>query len=166
MAEPVIFSVHCQLPEDIEPDNLNLDQNNWKWNKVLEFPADKLEELRLLKPYKWIRFAIGIVVGAHGELRREPDLSNSVPINYDDSRLPGVKTDLYYHTTDEEKGQMFPFDPELANAKVVTPSQTSTRRSHFRDDVARRDGQRCVVTRDFPYNQAAHLIPHSKGDTV
>lgn len=166
MAEPAVnISVYCQLPRNVVPNNLILDPTNWEWNEVLQFPVSKLEELRLLKPYKWIRYSTGIVVGAHGELRTRQNLSGSVPIDYD-SDLSRVSINLYYHTTDEEKCQMFPIDPNLANTRIVTSSRTSVRRDKFRDDVEQRDG-RCVVTGGPSYLcDAAHLLPHSKGDTV
>jgi hypothetical protein len=46
-----------------------------------------------------------------------------------------------------------------------TDSTTSCR--DFRDDVVRRDGPACVVTKMEEYIcDAVHLIPHSKGDEV
>jgi hypothetical protein len=39
------------------------------------------------------------------------------------------------------------------------------RRARFRTDVMERDGNACVVTR-VEGCDAAHLIPHSKGDEV
>ncbi|SRR5258708_7946533 len=161
-----VISVHAQFPKTVKPNTeLDLDPTNWEWKKFLAFPISKFENLRFsLKPYKWIRYATGIVIGARGELCTEPDLPNPIPIDYD-SGLSAVSIDVFYHTTDEEKSRMFPIDPKLAD-RTVTSSRTSTRRDDFREDVEGRDGS-CVVTGDpASVCQAAHLLPHSKGDTV
>lgn len=45
-----------------------------RWISILEFPIPDLTQLRLSKkPYKWIRFATGIVIGAKGDLRKTDD---------------------------------------------------------------------------------------------
>ena len=73
---------------------------------------------------------------------------------------------LYYHTTDQEKRHIFPIDPKLADMRTVTSSGTSSRRDGFRDEVENRD-EVCVVTGGPGFLcDAAHLLPHSKGDKV
>ncbi|KAI0246989.1 hypothetical protein BJV78DRAFT_1249580 [Lactifluus subvellereus] len=167
MADPSpiqVIRVHAQFPKVLIPHTeLDLSLDNWVWAHCLTFPIDKLNDLLFSsKPYKWIRYATGSVVGARGELSTECALP--IAIDYD-SPLSSVSIDLYYHTTNEEKLCIFPLDPSLANTRIVTSSQTSTRRDNFRADVEERDGRRCVVT-SAPHNQcdAAHLLPHSKGD--
>ncbi|KAI0256499.1 hypothetical protein BJV78DRAFT_1081731, partial [Lactifluus subvellereus] len=159
--------VHAQFPKILIPNTeLHLDPTNWVWAQCLAFPVHKLKHLQFSsKPYKWIRYATGIVVGARGELSAERDLPNPVAIDYD-SDLSVVSIDLYYRTTDEQKFRMFPLDPNLANTRTVTSSRTNTRRDDFRADVEERDGRSCVVT-GAPHIMcdAAHLLPHSKGDT-
>ncbi|KAI0289829.1 hypothetical protein BC826DRAFT_586927 [Russula brevipes] len=60
---------------------------------------------------------------------------------------------------------MFPIDIHLTNTRTITSSAVSTRRDHFRLDVEQRDGT-CVVTGGPPdVCEAAHILPHSKGDT-
>ncbi len=160
------ISVHAQFPINVVPNTeLDLDPTNWEWKQSLAFPVDRLNSLGFsLKLYKWIRYATGIVIGARGELCT-CNSSNPVPIDYD-SGLSAVSIDLYYHTTDQEKCHMFPIDPELADTRTVTSSQTSTRRDDFWEDVEVRDGS-CVVTGDYAIMcDAVHLFPHSKGDTV
>ncbi|KAH9986093.1 hypothetical protein BJV74DRAFT_845570 [Russula compacta] len=162
-----IISVHAQFPKHVMPNNeLNLEPTNWEWRASLAFPVSRLNDLRFSsKPYKWIRYATGIVVGARGELCTDRDLGNPAPIDYD-SPLSSVSIDLYYHTTDQEKRNMFPIDPRLADARTITSSRTSTCRDDFWEDVEDRDGT-CVVTGDPPIAcTAAHLLPHSRGDTV
>ena len=116
---------------------------------LTSFPVSRLNDLRFsLKPYKWIRYATGIVIAVHGELFTERELPNSVPIDYDSG--------LYYHTTDQEKRNIFPIDPKLANMRTVTSSGRSSRR----DEV-------CVVTGGPGFLcDAPHILPHSKGDKV
>jgi len=163
-----IISVHAQFPKNVTPNTEHdLDPTNWEWKKFLAFPVTRLNDLRLsLKPYKWIRYATGIVLGARGQLSREHDSLNPLPIDYD-TPLSTVSVDLYYHTTDQEKRRIFPIDPKLANTRTVTSSRTSTCRDDFCEDVEGRDGGRCVVTGDpASYCDVAHLLPHSKGDTV
>ena len=168
MAEPEAhISVHAQFPQILvleTEQGHDLDPANWEWEKCLIFPVSKLNNLRLSsKPYKWIRFATGIVMGAHGDLCTERDLP--VPIDYD-SGLSAVSIDLYYHTSDQEKRRMFPVDPKISDARTVTSSRTSTRRGDFRADVLHRDGD-CVATGVPPtYCDAVHLLPHSNGNMV
>ena len=168
MAElEAIISVHAQLPKNVVLDpKHDLSSAKWEWVNCLNFHVNKLNDLQLsLKPYKWIRFSTGIVLGARGHLCAEPDLPDPVPIDYD-SGLPAISVDLYYYTSVEEKRRMFPIDPKLTDTRTVTSSRTSARRADFRKDVEARD-ERCVVTGTIPkYCDAAHLLPHSKGDTV
>jgi hypothetical protein len=168
MAElAAIISVHAQFPKNVSPNTkLELDPTNWEWTQCLAFPIDKLNNLGFSsKPYKWIRYATGVVIGARGELCAERDLPDAVPIDYD-SGLSAVSTDLYYHTADEGKLHMFPIGLNLADIDSETSSRTSTHRDNFRGDVEDRD-ESCVLTGDPAYVcDAVHLIPHSQGDTV
>ena len=131
-----------------------------------QLPRQQLNDLRLSsKLYKWIHFSTGIVLGARGHLCTEPDLPDPIPIDYD-SGLPAISVDLYYYTSVEEKRRMFPIDCKLTDTRTVTSSRMSARRLNFRKDVEARD-KRCVVTGTIPrYSDAAHLLPHSQGDTV
>lgn len=170
MAELEAFiSVHTQFPQNVVLDtehNLDLNPAGWEWGKCLTFPVSELNDLRFSsKPYKWIRFATGIVMGARGDLCTERDLPHPVPIDYD-SDLSAVSIDLYYHTSDQEKRRMFPIDPKIADSRTVTSSRTSIRRANFCEVVQARD-RRCVATGLRPkYCDAVHLVPHSKGDMV
>jgi hypothetical protein len=87
--------VHAHFPLIIKPGApLNLDPTNWKWVHCLTFPVDTLKRRKFsLRLYKWIRYATGTVIGAHGTLTTQ---SNSLdPINYDDDP-PSESLDLYY----------------------------------------------------------------------
>jgi hypothetical protein len=145
---------------------LFLDPTNWKWEQCLAFLVSEVNNSRFsLKPYKWICYATGIVMGARGELCAERDFPDPIPIDYD-SGLSAVSIDLYYHTTEQEKRRMFSIDPKLADTRTVTSSRTSTRRGDFREDVEGLDG-RCVVTgHPLDVCEAARLLPHCKGDAV
>ena len=115
-----LISVHTQLPKNAMPNTeVDLDPTNWEWKVILTFPVSRLNDLRFsLKPYKWIRYATGIVIGVCGELCTECDLPNPVPIDCD-SDLSAVSIDLYYHTTDQEKRHIFPIDPKPADTRTV-----------------------------------------------
>jgi len=162
-----IISVHGQFPKTVTLNTEHdLNPTNWEWKKFLAFPVSRLNDLRFsLKPYKWIRYSTGVVIGAQGELCTESNSPNPTPIDYN-SELSAVSIDLFYHTTDEEKRQMFPIDPRLGDTRTVTSSRVSTRREDFRESVESRD--RCCVVTGYPAYvcDAAHLLPHSKGDTV
>ena len=57
-------------------------------------------------------------------------------------------------------------DHEGLNDRITTTEGTTGLRS-FRADIIRRDGPACVVTQiEEDHCDAAHLIPHSRGDEV
>ncbi|KAH9003326.1 hypothetical protein EDB86DRAFT_2798832, partial [Lactarius hatsudake] len=137
--------------------------SNWNWIPCLALPIETLATLHFLhRPLKWIRYAIGVVIGARGDLSASRDLANdSMDYNAD---LPTNSVNLYYHTNDQEKQRMFPIDPRICDAHTTT-SVSSSRKGSFREDVAARDGQRCIWTGwDVEDCDAVHLIPHSKSD--
>ncbi|KDR77129.1 hypothetical protein GALMADRAFT_1327451 [Galerina marginata CBS 339.88] len=143
--------------------DLNLDANNWHWLLCLTLPLVTLDALQFSpRPYKWIRYAIGIVVGAEGDLSSSSDLINVVDYN---AGLPTESVALYYHTSDDEKRRMFPVDPNIGRTNI-TSSVATSRRAQFHSAAAMRDGNRCVLTGiDEDVCDAVHLLAHSKGDT-
>jgi len=147
---------------------LDLDPRNWEWKGCLSFPVSQLTYLGFSsKPYRWIQYATGAVLGAHGKLCIEQDLPNPTPINYD-APLSETSIDLYYHTINEEKQQMFLIDPFISNIKTVpsSSSQRSLRWGGFCMDMQNQDGS-CVVSGAISeICQATHLVSHSKGDKV
>jgi len=161
---PLEVLVHAQFPKVVQPNiALDLRSTNWAWKRCLIFPVNKLNSLQLLlRPYKWIRYATGVVVGARGHLSR--GRNTLTPIEYNDA-LPAESISLYYHTTDQAKLSMFPIDPKLADPRIVTSKgSTSSRMGGFRSEVVARDGH-CVATGDpDDLCAAAHLLPHRKGD--
>ncbi|TFY67402.1 hypothetical protein EVG20_g3957 [Dentipellis fragilis] len=154
--------VHAQFPISPSPD-ARTDPANWVWQPCLAFPADKLADLHLsLRPFKWIRYATGVVVGARGDLSHQQD--SLAIINYNDA-LPDASIDLYYHLADQEKSSFFPLDPELAIITSSTLSSLSDSSDHFFNEVAQRDEDRCVVTGlDVRICDAVHLLDQSKGN--
>jgi len=110
VAHPQI-DVYASLPLAVELGaNLNVDPSNWHWVHCLTIPLETLNALQFLRrSYKWIRYTIGIVVGAEGNLSSSPDLPNAVT-DYN-AALPAESAPLFYHTSDEEKRRMFPVDP-------------------------------------------------------
>jgi hypothetical protein len=143
--------------------DLDVDPSNWHWVHCLSFPLETLTTLQFSqKPYKWIRYAVGVVVGAEGDLSFSSDLPSVVDY---EAGLPSELTVLYYHTSEEEKRRMFPVDPDMRTS--VTSSLATTRRVHFSGDVAKRDRGTCVMTgAGWQTCDAAHLLAHAKGDNV
>lgn len=169
--------VFTQLPVDGDPSNSNSD--NWIWVHCLTFPVPTLIKLQFSnKPYKWIRFAIGVVIGAEsGTLSlREDDSSPNHELldsNLDSlDQLPAI-TDLYYHldVSNEQGGvtttrRMFPLDPDFANTRNSSTNTSASHHVTFRAEVSQRDGNRCVLTEAELHCDAAHLVSHTKGDEV
>jgi hypothetical protein len=74
--------------------------------------------------------------------------------------------EIAVHSVSTSPGSCAFVDLQGLNDRITTTGG-STHRGDFRDDVVRRDGPACVVTRmDKDDCVAAHLIPHSKGDAV
>ncbi|KDR77243.1 hypothetical protein GALMADRAFT_246538 [Galerina marginata CBS 339.88] len=161
-ASPQI-KVFASLPLAVALDaDLNVDASNWHWVHCLTFPVESLEEFSH-KPYKWIRFAVGVVIGAEGMLSADSDSPNAVDYN---ANPPAEPANLFYHTSDEEKRRMFPIDPFGARSRV-TSSANTPRRNDFRAQISSRDHETCLLTgNDGVYCNAAHLLSHSKGDEV
>ncbi|KAH9027283.1 hypothetical protein EDB84DRAFT_1608777 [Lactarius hengduanensis] len=161
---PPQIVVYALLPLKVVHDaDLNLCPSNWEWVHCLTFPLEMLVALHFShRPFKWVQYAIGVIIGAHGDLSTSPDLPND-SVDYN-ANLPTNSVNLYYHTNDQEKQRMFPIDPHILRTQDTT-SVSSSRRGTFRKDVAARDGQRCVWTGwDVEGCDAVHLIPHSKSD--
>jgi len=159
---PPQINVYACYPLAVElGSDLNVDPSNWHWVHCLTIPLETLNTLQFSqRPYKWIRYAIGIVVGVEGNLSSSSDFHNTVDYN---AGLPAEFTTLFYHTSDEEKRRMFPLDPDMGHTNV-TASVATTRREKFCDEVAVRDGRQCVLTRlEYVSCDAVHLLAHNKG---
>lgn len=144
---------------------LDLTAANWKWISVLTIPINELLRLNFsLKPYKWIRFAIGVVIGAKGDLC---DMAgNRIDYEASEAQLPSSSLTLRYHVNNNEKLKLYPLDPQLLNARA-TSTKPSTRSNIFRDVVMERDGGLCLLTDALPrVCDAVHLLAHSKDDLV
>jgi hypothetical protein len=162
-ASPEI-QVYASLPHAVALGNLDVDPPNWHWVHCLTLPVETLKTLSFSqRPYKWIRYAIGVVVGAEGHLSFSHDSPD--PLEYDVD-LPVDSTVLYYHTSDEEKRRMFPVDPNIERTSLTSSVPTS-RTGRFREVVAQRDENACVLSNtEEDYCDAVHLLAHSKGDAV
>jgi len=163
-AAPPEIRVYASFPSVVESADINVDPTNWRWVHCLILPLETLNARQFSpRPYKWIRYAIGVVVGAEGDLSSSPDSPNVVDCNAGVPQDPAV---LYYHISDKERRRMFPVDPDIGRTNI-TSSVATTRRAQFRDDVAERDGRECVLTGlEETYCDAVHLLAHSKGDAV
>jgi hypothetical protein len=168
MAEPEI-NVYASLPLKVERGvDLDLRPSNWSWVHCLHFSVEVLNTLQFSRrPYKWVRYAIGVVIGAQGHLYTGPDRTNVVDYNVALPLAPPVDSiNLYYCIDDEERQMMFPIDPGFIRTQL-TSTVTSTRRGPFRNEVATRDGERCVWTNEIlRYCDAVHLVAHAKGNDV
>ena len=162
---PPEIQVYASFPRAVALDtDLNVDSSNWHWVHCLTLPLETLKALNFSqRPYKWIRYAIGVVVGAEGDLSFSRDSLDVVEYN---AGLPTEPATLYYHTSDEEKRRMFPVDPNIGRTRV-TSSVATSRMDQFREVVAKRDGEECVLSNmDKRSCEAVHLLAHSKGDAV
>jgi hypothetical protein len=75
-------------------------------------------------------------------------------------------SEIAVHSVSTSPGRCAFVDYEALNDRITTNEGTARRRD-FRDNVVQRDGPACVVTQaDSSACDAAHLIPHSKGDEV
>lgn len=82
-------------------------------------------------------------------------------VDYDDG-LPSESIVLYYQTSDDEIRKMFPADPHVGHSRI-TSNVATTRRAQFNNDVAERDGRKCVLTStEEMICEAVHLLAHSK----
>ncbi|TEB32773.1 hypothetical protein FA13DRAFT_1708778 [Coprinellus micaceus] len=134
MAAPLEIRVYASFPRAaVHSTDLDVDPSNWHWVHCLSFPLETLTTLQFSqKPYKWIRYAVGVVVGAEGDPSFSSDSPQSV-VDYE-AGLPTELTGLYYHTSNEEKRRMFPADPAMGHTNM-TPSVATPRRVHFREDA-------------------------------
>ncbi|KAI0718599.1 hypothetical protein C8T65DRAFT_638589 [Cerioporus squamosus] len=153
--------VFVQLPDSI-PLALNPDLAQWKWRPILSIPVSILNEHRFsLKPYKWIRFVAGIIVGVVGHLKlsKRPD---DAACDYDIGALANESSDVYYHVSPEQSDRFQPVDPDIFSERL-TITHTSSRASTYGRDVVQRDGGRCVLTHCVEGCQAVHIVPHVRG---
>jgi hypothetical protein len=61
------ITVYASLPRIVANHGADIDLHpvNWEWVPCLVFTVVRLNALRLSRrPYKWIRYAIGVVIGS------------------------------------------------------------------------------------------------------
>ncbi len=172
MSGPIVL-VHAQLPTIKPSDPCYSDESSWVWVPCLEFPIDRVNLLQFsTKPLKWIRYCIGAVTGAQGHLSRKADSLDVIdydqPLSSDSESMS-----LYYHVGDAEKEHMFPTDPHLADPHKTNSvhSRAATTTSSiacegFHQDLRDRDTCCLVTASDEVLCDAAHLVPHCRGDDV
>ena len=163
MASHHHINVYAQLPLVVDSVNLDLSTANWPWVHCLTLPLETLNALRLSRrPYRWILFAIGVVIGARGVLSSGPNCS----FDLDFVGPLTESADLFYYISDDEKRRMFPVDPAIGRTHD-TSSVHVAQGVPFHDRVAERDTRQCVVASMMEWAcDAVHLLPHSKGDEV
>src|SRR5258708_20856466 len=123
-ARPQI-QVHASFPCPVALGaDLNVHPSNLRWVHWLTLPLEAPNTLQFLqRPYKWIRYAIGVVIGAEGDLSSSSDSLNVVDYN---AGLPAESAFLYYHTDDEEKRRMFPTAPNIDRTNVTASDSIPT----------------------------------------
>ncbi|KAI0287669.1 hypothetical protein BC826DRAFT_1042991 [Russula brevipes] len=136
--------------------NIHLRQLDGPWICALAIPLEDIERLSL-RPLKWLRFVAFAVLGVKGHLYDSPDGN---VVDYGILSAAHLAKDYYYF----REGVYLLVDNQGLNDRI-TSSVLSDRCSLFRSAVALRDGNRCVITRwAASHCDAAHIIPHSKGD--
>jgi len=164
MASLPRINVYALLPLVVEPGaDLDLNPTNWSWVHCLTLPLETLNAVHLSRrPYRWILYAIGVVVGARGVLSTAPN--SNVDLDFVGPLTESAN--LYYYINDDEKRRMFPVDPDIGRTHVTSSVHTA-RGFQFYGAVADRDERSCVLADllEF-YCDAAHLVAHSKGDEV
>ncbi|TFK86091.1 hypothetical protein K466DRAFT_663995 [Polyporus arcularius HHB13444] len=154
--------VFVQLPDSI-PVAPNPDLAHWDWRHILSIPVSILNEHRFsLKPYKWIRFAAGIIFGVIGHLKpsKQP---NDASCDYEIGELANESFDVYYHTLPEQIARLQPVDPDIFDERLAV-THTSSRASTYRHNVGERDGHCCVLTDFVQGCEAVHVVPHVKSN--
>ncbi|KAF9477988.1 hypothetical protein BDN70DRAFT_896072 [Pholiota conissans] len=142
-------------------------RDNWPFIHCLAFPLETANQYSV-HPYKWLRYCIGTIIGAEGDLSTSPYSSDGI-VDYDEA-LPEVSTKLFYHITPEERQRMFPIDPHIFKGRSDTLFSSSIddesiRGDTFREEVGKRDGFNCIITKLCrTICDATHIIPNTKGD--
>ncbi|KAF4563930.1 hypothetical protein EYR36_003175 [Pleurotus pulmonarius] len=154
--------VYASFPNETHSQAVNLDPSHWAWSPCIQIPADRVLHFSS-RPYAWLRYAIGSIVGAHGHLAFTKAQSYT-PVDYLAPSIPLDVLALYYHLDDREKLRMFPIDPDFLRERI-TSSVVTARCAGFREEVVKRDRNSCVVSHaPGAYCDAAHLSAHAKGD--
>ncbi|KAK0187364.1 hypothetical protein F5146DRAFT_1064573 [Armillaria mellea] len=125
---------------------------------ALSIPIVDIKRLSI-RPLKWLRYVAFTVFGAIGHLTTADGSA------VEDENITWESQDRlcedYYYIPD---GELHLVDYQCFNDRV-TSSATERRLASFRESMIRRDGDRCVFTRDNPsVSEAIHLLPKSKGD--
>lgn len=106
--------VYASFPNEIHSKAVNLDPSNWKWFPCIQISAENVLHFSS-RPYAWLHYAIGAIVGAHGHLAAT-NIQSYTPVDYFAPSIPLDVLALYYHLDDKERLRMFPIDPDWAGA--------------------------------------------------
>jgi len=141
--------------------NIFVRVNDGGWIHALTIPPNDIQRLSL-RPLKWLRFAAFAAFGAKGHLLDAPGGN----IVNDETEHAGLGENYFF----QHDGPQHIVDNRGLDG--LTESQSTQgprtrRRASFRRRIAQRDGNRCVITLDTADAcQAAHIIPHAKGNAV
>lgn len=146
---------------------------NDDWLPVLTIPTNEISRYTL-RPLKWLRFLGFAIYGREGVLSADPD--GSQPVEYDTQLaklqenyyFSSPRTMLLYCSSPLPLTETMVDEPRLADVDDRSSDAHSldSSRGGFRNELLERDGT-CVISGEPPcYCQAAHLLPHAKGDKV
>ena len=167
MADQCIVRIYAQFPVDINALESSSLDDGWEWAHCLSFPVQVLNHpgFRISRyPYKWIRFATGVVLGVKGHLSTSKDIHGIVP--YNEENISTGTVDLYFIALQSDMPNMLPVDPNVRQ-EWITSREESGRQTDFRSSVMQRDANVCVLNGAPPVLCAAvHVLARSKGDAV
>jgi hypothetical protein len=151
---------------------LNVDGSQESFLSIPDSDVGRLS----IRPFRWLRYVMFSICGAHGDISATPD---GPPVDYNSTSLADI-TDLYCNPSG-----MFLFvcetvahhGPHIPGTCIfvdheglhdgITSTNPTERRTNFREEIIRRDGSACVVTRlAEEHCDAVHSIPRGKSDEV
>jgi hypothetical protein len=145
------------------------------WIPTLAIPIEDFSNYTL-QPLKWLRFLGFVIYGRQGVLLTD---RAGPPVNEDMVSAESLPGSYYYSSPGEQisptletYSSIMVDPPQLVNVEALNDRQSDTMsfasssRAEFVREVVQRD-ETCVLTSARRrICDAAHLIPHSKGDAV
>lgn len=117
--------VYASFPNEIHSQVVNLDPSNWTWFPCIQISAENVLHFSS-RPHAWLRYAIGAVVGAQGDLAAT-NTQLYTPVDYLAPSIPLDVLALYYHLDDKDKLRMFPIDPDFLHERITSSVVTARR---------------------------------------
>ncbi|KAF8478396.1 hypothetical protein DFH94DRAFT_682848 [Russula ochroleuca] len=119
----------------------------------LSIPDSNVQRLSKC-PFKWLHYVLFTICGACGDISTIPD---GTAVDYYGST--SLANAIYHYNPTGFHLCGLPYKQMTSTASVVT------HRPNFRQDIKRRDGDFCTITREPAVHcDTVHLIPKCKGD--